>query len=327
MPRDIVVIAEDDRNLAQLARPGCIAATVSTASGRTTFIIRCVVTSPAITRAISGATAAPPPTSPARSSPDGSSADRSPTSGKPRGTDPSPLSLEQFVVTLQNHDQIGNRPFGDRLINTVNLPTYRAASALLLCAPETPLLFMGQEWGATTPFSVLYRSPGRFGRAVTEGRRSEFAGFSAFGDPALRETIPDPQSAETFNASRLRWHELADDSHQRTLRLYQALIAERRSHPALLTRDRNTVTAVALDESTVAVWRQVPDAEQIVLVARLSDGEGTVRLPGRWTVVLSTEDPAFAVDGCPPSIDVEGGGVRVRFGRPSALLLRQSPAD
>jgi maltooligosyltrehalose trehalohydrolase len=244
--------------------------------------------------------------------------------GKPRGTDPSPLSLEQFIITLQNHDQIGNRPFGDRLTGAVDLPTYRAASALLLCAPETPLLFMGQEWGATTPFLFFTDHHDVLGQAITVGRRSEFAGFPAFVDPAVRETIPDPQAPETFAASRLRWDALAGGDQQRTLRLYQALLRHRRHSPAMQTRDRDTVTAVALDEHTVAVWRQVED-DRIVLIARLSDGAGTVRLPGRWQIVLSTEDPEFTLDPHPLELTTDGNGILVSFGRPSALLLRAVP--
>jgi maltooligosyltrehalose trehalohydrolase len=328
VPRHVILIAEDDRNLAQLGRPRADRGYGLDGIWADDFHHhvrrRIAGDHESYFRSYGGAAADIARTIQSGWFFAGQIAEHT---GKPRGTDPTPLSLEQFIVTLQNHDQIGNRPFGDRLIATVDLPTYRAASALLLCAPETPLLFMGQEWCTETPFIFFTDHHDELGRAVTEGRRSEFAGFSAFGDPAVRETIPDPQAPETFAASRLRWNELADESHQRTLRLYQALLAERRTSPAMQTHDRNTVTAVALDEGTVAVWRQVPDADQIVLVARLAGGEGTVRLPGRWTTVLSTEDPAFAADGCQPSVEADGTGVRIWFGRPSALLLRARATD
>jgi maltooligosyltrehalose trehalohydrolase len=100
-----------------------------------------------------------------------------------RGTDPSGIPLHRFVFCLQNHDQVGNRAFGDRLHHQVDLAAYRAAAALLLCAPETPLLFMGQEWAASSPFLYFTDHEPELGSKVTEGRRSEFSAFPAFADP------------------------------------------------------------------------------------------------------------------------------------------------
>ncbi len=108
-----------------------------------------------------------------------------------------------FVFCIQNHDQVGNRPFGDRLNHEISPDRYRVASALLLFAPETPLLFMGQEFAASTPFLFFTDHPEELGKLVTEGRRREFAGFKAFDDERMRETIPDPQAESTFLASKL----------------------------------------------------------------------------------------------------------------------------
>jgi len=109
--------------------------------------------------------------------------------GAPRGTDATGLALERFIIFLQNHDQIGNRATGDRLLHGIELAAWRAASALLLLLPETPLLFMGQEWGATTPFQFFTDHTADLGRAVAAGRREEFRRFAAFADPARREAI------------------------------------------------------------------------------------------------------------------------------------------
>src|SRR5690606_7489008 len=94
--------------------------------------------------------------------------------GGPRGTDPQPLAPPQFVVCIQNHDQIGNRADGARLSHAIGAPEYRAVSALLLLAPQTPLLFMGQEWAASTPFLYFTDHNEELGRLVTQGRREEF---------------------------------------------------------------------------------------------------------------------------------------------------------
>src|SRR5690606_27836696 len=131
-----------------------------------------------------------------------------------------------FVFCIQNHDQVGNRPFGDRVHHEINLDRYRVASALLLFAPETPLIFMGQEFAASTPFLYFTDHPEELGKLVTEGRRKEFAGFKAFDDPAMRETIPDPQAESTFQASKLD-----PDDRQRNagvLELYRTLLSMRR---------------------------------------------------------------------------------------------------
>ena len=131
-----------------------------------------------------------------------------------RGTDPTGIPPRRFVFCLQNHDQIGNRALGERLHHQIELPAYRAASVLLLCAPATPLLFMGQEWAATTPFLYFTDHPEELGRLVTEGRRNEFRHFSGLLRPgSARERIPDPQAETTFAASRLDWSEADQEPH------------------------------------------------------------------------------------------------------------------
>ncbi|HVA93082.1 MAG TPA: malto-oligosyltrehalose trehalohydrolase, partial [Chloroflexota bacterium] len=132
---------------------------------------------------------------------------RSPSSGGPRGTVARDRPASQFVYCIQNHDQVGNRAFGDRLTQGLGPDAYRLASALLLLAPCTPMLFMGQEFAASSPFLYFTDHPPELGKLVTEGRRSEFASFSAFQDPDAREHIPDPQAEQTFLASKLRWPE------------------------------------------------------------------------------------------------------------------------
>src|SRR5690606_34312305 len=119
-------------------------------------------------------------------------------SERARGRPASELPASAFVYCLQNHDQVGNRALGERLTRDVSLDAYCAASTLLLFLPMTPLLFMGQEWAASTPFLFFTDHEPELGEQVVRGRREEFKGFAAFCDEAARERIPDPQAEATF---------------------------------------------------------------------------------------------------------------------------------
>ncbi len=103
-----------------------------------------------------------------------------------------------FVLFLQNHDQIGNRAFGERLTSLVQPAALEAAIALMLLCPQIPLLFMGEECASRTPFLFFTDHGAELADAVREGRRGEFAKFPTFADPASRERIPDPNAPETY---------------------------------------------------------------------------------------------------------------------------------
>ena len=122
--------------------------------------------------------------------------------GKFRGEPSGHLPPSAFVLFLQNHDQIGNRAFGERLHQLAHPDALKAATALLLLSPMIPLMFMGDECGAEQPFLFFTSHHGELAELVREGRRNEFAEFSAFADPQKRERIPDPNAPQTFEASR-----------------------------------------------------------------------------------------------------------------------------
>jgi maltooligosyltrehalose trehalohydrolase len=240
--------------------------------------------------------------------------------GEDRGTDPSPAGLRQFVICIQNHDQVGNRADGARLNHQIDPAVYRALTAVLLLAPETPLLFMGQEWAATSPFLFFTDHHDELGRQVTEGRREEFGSFAAFRDPAQRARIPDPQAEDTFSRSRLVWSEVERQPHAGVRRLYQRLLALRRGLPE---PRREQVDVRVLDAHTIAMQLfSRRDAHGVVVVARLA-GSGDATLPidaGSARVLLTSEDADVVSD--PVAIDVDGRSpLRVRFGRPGALVL------
>jgi maltooligosyltrehalose trehalohydrolase len=148
--------------------------------------------------------------------------------GTPRGEPSAHLPPQCFVAFLQNHDQIGNRAFGDRLAGLASPAALRAATEILLLAPQPPLLFMGEEWGARAPFAFFCDFSGDLAEAVTEGRRREFARFERFRDPAARAAIPDPCAESTFRAAKLDWSELALPDAAATLRHCRELLRLRR---------------------------------------------------------------------------------------------------
>jgi maltooligosyltrehalose trehalohydrolase len=122
--------------------------------------------------------------------------------GKMRGYPSGHLPPTSFVLFLQNHDQVGNRALGERLIALADIDGLLAATVLLLLSPMVPLLFMGEERGVREPFLYFTDHPPGLADAVRDGRRNEFAAFSRFADPALRQQIPDPNAADTFERSR-----------------------------------------------------------------------------------------------------------------------------
>ena len=251
---------------------------------------------------------------------------------RPRGSNPSRVPMSRFVVCLQNHDQVGNRALGDRLHHSVAPEVWRAASVVLLTVPMTPLLFMGQEWGASSPFLYFTDLEPELGRSVSAGRRREFSAFPGFSTPQDVARIPDPQSEATFLASQLPWPELPQPDHARTLALYRELLYLRRRHVALAGSDELHGEAHAPDEGTIVV-RRSSGGDTFWVIARLVSA-GDVDLgaaasalghdvpAGKFEIMLDTEHAQFAAD--PRAIDIStvSGATIVRFARPGAIIVR-----
>ncbi|MDQ6618141.1 MAG: malto-oligosyltrehalose trehalohydrolase [Pseudomonadota bacterium] len=148
--------------------------------------------------------------------------------GANRGEPSADVTPLAFVNFLQNHDQVGNRAFGDRIAGLAEEHALRAAVACLLLAPSPPMLFMGEEFAASSPFQFFCDFSGDLAQAVTRGRREEFGKFAQFADPKVRAAIPDPNALSTFERSRLRWDELTEESHRAWLELYRDCLRVRR---------------------------------------------------------------------------------------------------
>lgn len=194
-----------------------------------------------------------------------------------------------FVVCIQNHDQVGNRPFGERLHHVINADRYKVASTLMLFIPETPLIFMGQEFAASTPFSFFTDMPEELGTLVTEGRRREFSEFGAFGDAELRDSIPDPQAISTFERSKLRLEER--EQHADMYALYRDLLHVRQTEDALDGGDRSRTDATALGAELLSVRRWSEDAE-LLLLANFGP-ETSTGLEDGWSIALTTQDVRY----------------------------------
>jgi maltooligosyltrehalose trehalohydrolase len=250
---------------------------------------------------------------------------------QPRGTDPGRVPMYRSVVCIQNHDQVGNRALGDRLHHSVAPEIWRASSVLLLTVPMTPLLFMGQEWAASTPFQYFTDLGPELGKAVTEGRRKEFSAFPAFSDPGGIERIPDPQAESTFIRSQLRWDEQATGDHARSLALYRALLALRRQEPALSGSEETHAEVLAPDDRTI-VMRRTDGRSTFWIICRFR-GAGAVDVTAAAAVlghqihelrlVLDTEHAEFVADPLPLDVTLAGADASVRFGRPGAVIMQE----
>lgn len=154
-----------------------------------------------------------------------------------RPVDPERHGGHRFLAYLQNHDQVGNRALGDRISVALPPGLQAAGAALVMCSAFTPMVFMGEEWAASTPWQFFtdFDEP-QLASAVRTGRRAEFAEHGWESDE-----VPDPQSTSTRSASVLDWSEVADDAHARMLGWYRSLIALRRVAPELVTDDLRSV--------------------------------------------------------------------------------------
>lgn len=197
-----------------------------------------------------------------------------PYRGSPRGEPSGHLPSTAFVSFLQNHDQIGNRAFGDRITSSAPPEAVRAALAVVLLSPQIPMLFMGEEWGSTRPFPFFAGFTGELGDAVREGRRKEFARFPEFQDPARRERIPDPIAEATFLSAKLDWGAIATDGGAARLAWTRRLLAVRHAEivPRLAGMTGHAGACEVLGTGAVAVRWRMGDGSVLRLVLNLSGG-------------------------------------------------------
>ncbi|HVW73711.1 MAG TPA: malto-oligosyltrehalose trehalohydrolase [Rhizomicrobium sp.] len=193
--------------------------------------------------------------------------------GKPRGEPSQDLPPTAFVSFLQNHDQTGNRAFGDRLAALADIDALKAAVALLLLAPQIPMIFMGEEIGSTSPFLFFTDHGPELAKMVREGRRREFAEFA---HAAGNREIPDPNALSTFQASAPENNAAEKDA---WLALYRELLKLRHRHVVPRLKDARAISAGVIGEKAVIARWRMADSKELTLACNLGDQPVETALP------------------------------------------------
>lgn len=215
--------------------------------------------------------------------------------GRSYGASARGIPAERFIVCTQNHDQIGNRPLGERLSRLVSFEALKLAAGVLLLSPYIPLLFMGEEYGEEAPFLyfVDHSDPALL-EAVRTGRRAEFEALGLAGEP------PDPAGVEAFLASKLRWERRELGRHRLLLGLYRRLLGLRRELTCLAVPDNGNLEAFALEGDGILFLRRWRDGEQVVCIGNFSRRDRRIRsLPvaGEWARLIDSADAAWGGPG------------------------------
>jgi maltooligosyltrehalose trehalohydrolase len=224
--------------------------------------------------------------------------------GRTHGRPAADVPKRRFVVSAQNHDQVGNRAEGERLSTLVSPEQLRLSAALVLLSPYLPMLFMGEEYGETAPFLYFMdHSDPALIEAVREGRKREFMEIAHHGNP------PDVKSEETFNRSRLCWEQRISERGASMLRLYTDLVALRREEPALRPGDSDLLVSGEHDWCTVLrtmtptgdIFDAVRERRMVFQAFNLSAEARDIPVPneasGRWRLRLSTNAPGYGGRG------------------------------
>lgn len=204
--------------------------------------------------------------------------------GRRHGRAPAGVEPQQLIVSAQNHDQIGNRAQGERTSCLLEMEALKAIAALTLLSPFVPLLFQGEEWGASTPFLYFtdHQDP-ELGRLVAEGRSREFSAFRRQGE------VPNPQDVSTFERSKLDWSELVKPRHAELFDWYRRLIRLRRDRPAMPRESRVDAPTPKVIFDEAAQWLTFVHNGVLVVLNR-RDQQQTVPMPdGEWNLVMRSD--------------------------------------
>jgi len=193
---------------------------------------------------------------------------------RPRGTPAHDFPPQNFVFCISNHDQVGNRFQGERFHQSISPAAYRALSLFLCLVPYTPMLFMGQEWGADSPFHYFTNASEELGSKIIEGRKREFLENRFVEDPAKLDEMMGPQEEKTFWASKLDWSEIQKENHAHLLKLYQAGLKLRKDLFGPVNPPRNQWDAHA-DETGVTINYRLPN-HAISVHLRLKSNEKSI---------------------------------------------------
>lgn len=220
--------------------------------------------------------------------------------GHTRGEASDDLSPTAFVLFLQNHDQTGNRAFGERLVTLADPDALRAATALLLLCPMVPLLFMGEEWGSRRPFLYFTDHHGELAAAVREGRRNEFTEFSIFNNAEMRDRIPDPNAAETFLQSQLESTSEWTSEQREWYEFYRRLLQLRHTYITPRLHQVRALGATMLAERSVSAEWLLADNTRLRIDFNLG-GERVKASPG-WEHCQQIFSCGLSADDYPQNV-------------------------
>jgi maltooligosyltrehalose trehalohydrolase len=248
--------------------------------------------------------------------------------GKPRGTPALGVPPQSFVVFTQNHDQVANTLAGDRLHLLASPGRLRALTALTLLAPQTPMLFMGEEYAAPQPFPFFADHSERLRTPVREGRRGFLRQFAHYATPAAQATVPDPGAEATFRAAKLDRSQREANAH--VLALYRDLLRLRREDPVIAAQARGGLDGATLASRAFVLRWFDPAAGDRLLVVNLADELDLESAPepllappreSRWRLLWSSDEPRY---GGPGALD-PCGAAGWRLAAESAALLAAVP--
>lgn len=209
------------------------------------------------------------------------------------GTKTDNNSGKQFVVFSQNHDQVGNRPNGERTAQLIDFEMQKVLAGAVLASPFLPMLFMGEEFSASSPFLYFVsHADAELVEAVRKGRKLEFSHTHEGIEP------PDPQALATFETSKLSWQDMEETAHATMFRYYQTLIALRKENPALSQLNRNQLEVEENEEQQTLLLHRWHGNQHIICLMNFSNDKQSVQLPlsatkGQWEKMLDSADPQW----------------------------------
>lgn len=250
---------------------------------------------------------------------------------KPRGSPFRDRGAQACVIFLQNHDQVGNTFTGARLAANCAPPRYRALAAMTFLAPQTPLLFMGQEFNASSPFMFFADHTENLSRQVHAGRRKFVSQFNAFADAQVQALIPDPSAERTFLDSKLDWNEC--ERNLAALTFHRDLLRLRAKDPVISRQDVEAIDGATLSEHALALrWFDADHGDRLLLVNLANElMPGSIAEPllapprgSGWQLSWSSESPEYGGQGTFEPVADHGRGAW-RIQAQCAVLLVASP--
>jgi maltooligosyltrehalose trehalohydrolase len=249
---------------------------------------------------------------------------------KPRGTVVKDEPAHAFVFYVQNHDQVANHLRGDRIHALAPPARYRALVTLALLAPETPMLFMGQEFAASSPFLFFADHHSDLAAKVHEGRKKFLSEFPEYATPEAQEAVPDPADDSTFEQSRLDLSERI--RHARIYQLHRDLLRLRREDPILSRQDRAALDGAVLGTQALVLRYSGPMDDDRLLVVNLGSDLNFVPAPepllapvagGSWVMQWSSEHPCYGGPGIINPLTEEGW--RILAGTATLFVAEKNP--